>query len=169
MITRFKAHALFWATFVAGVAADVLSKHLAFSRLAPLGGAREIWPGVFRLNLQENPGGVFSLFRNHPKALMVCGLCALGVVIYLYLGSARSGRKLALVSLGCIAAGAMGNLIDRFTIGRVRDFLDFYYSNYHYPVFNVADIFITVGAGLLIIELLRTRGGEKSEKKPEAS
>ena len=155
MITRVKAHVLFWATLVAGFAADFLSKHFVFSGLASRGGVQEIWTGVFRLNLRHNTGGVFSLFHGHNTPLMICSLCALCVIVYLYLGAARSGQRLTLLSLACIAAGASGNLADRFAFGSVRDFLDVYVVNY--PVFNVADILITAGAVLLVIELFRSR------------
>jgi signal peptidase II len=66
---------------------------------------------------------------------------------------------LSLLALALVAAGAVGNLSDRLAFGCVRDFLDVYLI--HYPVFNVADILITVGAGLLVVELLR-------RKRPEA-
>jgi signal peptidase II len=51
-----------------------------------------------------------------------------------------------------ILGGALGNLIDRIADGRVTDFIDWYAGNYHWPTFNVADSFITVGVALLIIE-----------------
>ena len=52
----------------------------------------------------------------------------------------------------CVIGGAMGNVIDRFVHGHVIDFLLFYWQSYYYPAFNVADSFICVGAGLLIID-----------------
>ena len=157
MNTRVKAHALFWAVLSGGVAADLLSKHFVFRWLSDLpGNVCDAWPGVFRFSMRMNTGGPFSLFRGHNHLLLGFAIFALGVVVYLYLSAARRGATLGLVALGLIAAGAVGNnLFDRFVLGYVRDFLDV--TLIHYPVFNVADILITVGAGLLIIDLLRGR------------
>ncbi len=154
MITRVKAHALFWGALSGGVAADLLSKHLVFERLRELPGyALDLWPGVFRLSLRMNSGGPFSFLRGHNGLLVAFALAALVVVVYLYLGAARRGMTLSLLALALVAAGAVGNLFDRLAFGWVRDFLDVYLINY--PVFNAADILITVGAGLLVIDLLR--------------
>lgn len=156
MITRAKAHAIYWLTLLGGVAADLLSKHIVFNGLSDrAGGVYEVWPGVFRLSLRHNTGGPFSLLRGNNALLVVITVCALGVIVYLYLASARRGIRLAIVALALIAAGALGNLADRLSLGCVRDFLDFYLINY--PVFNLADCLITVGAFLLIIELFRGR------------
>ena len=157
MNTRVKSHALFWAALSGGVAADLLSKHFVFRWLRELpDNVCDVWPGVFRLSLRMNTGGPFSLLRGHRHLLLTLAVIALGVVVYLYLGAARRGASLCLVSLALVAAGAVGNnLVDRFVFGYVRDFLDVRLINY--PVFNVADILITVGAGLLIIDLLRGR------------
>ena len=56
-------------------------------------------------------------------------------------------------------AGALGNLVDRVRFGEVVDFLDFYWGRYHFPAFNVADIMICLGAGLLVLMILRETKG----------
>jgi signal peptidase II len=153
-MTHRRGHLVFWLLLASGVSADLVSKYWAFAFLQHRQGYRyEIWEGVFRLNRAFNTGGPFSIFAGHNFWLVGVTVVAVGVILYLYLGSARDGRRLTLVSLALIASGAIGNLYDRISIRKVRDFLDFYWFNY--PVFNVADVLITVGALLLIVELVR--------------
>lgn len=162
-MTRRGGHLLFWLMFTCGLAADFLSKHFVFAFLATRQDrAYDVWPGVFMLSVHYNTGGPFSLLSGHNAWLIAVTIVALLVIIYLYVGMVRRQGRLALVSLSMIAAGAFGNLVDRLAFERVRDFLNFYIIRY--PVFNVADVLITVGAGLLVIELLRSGGGRhKSE------
>ena len=171
-MTHRRGHLIFWLLLVCGVSADLVSKYWAFSFLRDKeNGCCEIWAGVFRLNRAFNTGGPFSIFAGHNVWLVAVTVVAVGVIIYLYLGSAREGRWLTLVSLAFIASGAVGNLYDRVRYQHVRDFLDFHWINY--PVFNVADVLITVGAILLIVELLRREQHvvprEKSVKGKEGS
>ncbi len=161
MTTRLKAHAAFWLTLLLGVGADLLSKHLVFAWLSERAVSTAVlWAGVLQFSLRRNPGGPFSLLRGHNTLLAVFALLALGVVVYLYLGAARRGRMTGVLALALIAAGAVGNLHDRMRFDSVRDFIDFYRIGY--PVFNVADILITMGALLLVIDLFRGRRQEAS-------
>jgi len=105
------------------------------------------------LSRHTNTGGPFSLFAGHNTLLIAFTVAALVFIFYLYVTATWPGRSLGLIALAMIAAGALGNLVDRVGSGRVRDFLNFYLIRY--PVFNVADILITVGAGCLVIALLR--------------
>ena len=156
-MTRRTGHMLFWLLLAGGLAADLVSKSLVFSfLLRTQGGKFEVWPGVFRLSLAFNTGGPFSVFMGHNWLLVGVTVVALLVILYLYVGSVTRGRLLAVIALALIAAGALGNLVDRVLYQEVRDFLDFHIINY--PVFNVADVFITVGAVLLAVELLRRPG-----------
>lgn len=153
-MTRRGGHLLFWLVVTVGLAADLLSKHFVFKFLSTSGyRVHEVWAGVFRLSLHYNTGGPFSLFAGFNSCLIVVTVAALAVIFYLYAGAARRGRRLALVALAFVASGALGNLVDRVHGGRVRDFLDFHVINY--PVFNVADVLITVGVVLLVFEILR--------------
>jgi signal peptidase II len=63
-----------------------------------------------------------------------------------------------ITALAFILGGAIGNLIDRFAYGEVIDFLDFYWSVYHWPAFNVADSFISVGVVMIVYSLVRAKG-----------
>ena len=97
--------------------------------------SKEIVPGFFNLTYLVNNGAAFSMLSGQPAL--------------------RSfGRQSCwyLVALALIAGGAIGNLIDRIRLGSVVDFLDFYFSTYHFPAFNVADSAITIGVALFLIK-----------------
>lgn len=163
----------FWG--LAALALDLFTKYLARHYISPWE-PLEIIPGFFNLILTYNPGAAFSLLAgdcsNASAALEEClaaqgfKMAALAAVallpfIYFYV-KARPGDRLLLTSLGLIWGGALGNIHDRLRWGMVVDFLDFHLSGRHWPAFNVADIAICLGAGLLAVSILL----EKPEKKP---
>ena len=83
-------------------------------------------------------------------------LAAAVIVAMIVLLVRNSHRKLLSLSLTLIAAGALGNMIDRTVYGYVVDFLDFYWQGWHWPAFNVADVAICGGAFFLIVDELRS-------------
>ena len=90
---------------------------------------------------------------------------AVSAVLIVWMRRLRAGAQALLASaLALIVGGALGNMIDRLTLGRVVDFIDVHAGNAHFPAFNVADSAITVGAGLLRLhagrESRRTRQGD---------
>ena len=85
-------------------------------------------------------------------------LLALLIVVFYYSRIPWS-QRLTLCGLGLIMGGALGNGIDRYTIGQVIDFLDVYFGDYHWPAFNVADSAICIGVGLLLIDSFRRPAG----------
>ena len=125
-------------------------------RNLPLFELREIVPGFFGLAHVRNTGVAFSLLSNldprwvHPF-LILATVLALGAVLA-YIAYLPGGGA-APVGLGLILGGAIGNLIDRARLGYVVDFLDLYWRNHHWPTFNVADVGITVGVVLLMIDM----------------
>lgn len=128
--------------------------------------------GFFKLSYTENPGIAFGMLNNgNVKWLLVSiSVAAILVVIYYMMRSPASNRLL-LWSLALLAAGICGNLIDRIRLGRVIDFILLYYKDYQWPVFNVADTAITIGAALMAIELFLSPQAERptiSEPAPEA-
>jgi signal peptidase II len=145
---------------VAGVAlaaafADQATKRLALWLLAE--GPAEIIPGLFDLRLVFNRGAAFGILAGEawaPAALIGVTVLALAVAAWLAVGHPGQGVG-GRVSLGLIAGGAVGNLIDRLTRGAVIDFLDLHLGPYHWPTFNLADAAITVGAAGLGWLLLR--------------
>jgi signal peptidase II len=118
----------------------------------------QIIPGFFRLTHTENTGAAFSLFAASPahwKTDLLIAFSAVAIVIVSVL-LWKQPRPLALsgVALSLILGGAAGNLWDRVASGRVVDFLLFYVKQYQWPVFNLADSCIVIGASLLVIEIL---------------
>ena len=108
----------------------------------------------FNLVLAHNTGAAFSFLADAGgwqrwafTALAAAVIAAMTVLLWRH-----NHVKLFSLSLTCIAAGAMGNMIDRAVYGFVVDFLDFYWQGWHWPAFNVADIAICLGAFFLILE-----------------
>ncbi|MDG4953351.1 signal peptidase II [Actinobacillus equuli] len=110
---------------------------------------------IFNLTYVRNYGAAFSFLADHGgwQKYFFLGLAiaiSLGLIVMLWRNQAV--KKLENSAYALIIGGAIGNAIDRAYNGYVVDFFDFYWDIYHYPVFNVADIAIVVGAGLLILE-----------------
>lgn len=111
-----------------------------------------IIPGALELTYVENRGMAFGLFQNRRWVFLVITVVVLAVVLYLYLRMSTARRYLLMrVSLLLLAAGAVGNFIDRLIQSYVIDFI--YFSLIDFPVFNVADIYVTV-SGFLIAFLV---------------
>jgi signal peptidase II len=119
-----------------------------------------IIPGFFRLTHLENTGAAFSLFADSPSPFRTTLLIAFSVaalaVVSVLLWKDRSVFHSGTLALSLILGGAVGNLWDRVSDGKVTDFLDFYIGAHHWPPFNVADSAIVVGALLLFLRMIRT-------------
>jgi signal peptidase II len=118
----------------------------------------QIIPGFFRLTHTENSGAAFSLFADSPahwKTALLIGFSVVAMVIVsVLLWKQRQALTMTGIALSLILGGAAGNLWDRVLSGRVVDFLLFYVGRFQWPVFNMADSAIVVGAGLLVVEIL---------------
>ncbi len=130
------------------VIVDRLTKYFLFRDLSE-GESIRLIPGLFHITLVLNSGVAFGLFKG--KGLFFTVTSAL-VMAFICLYIWRTGCKdlLTLTALGLILGGAAGNLIDRVLFGYVIDFLDFRI----WPVFNIADASITIGAFILAIRLI---------------
>jgi len=118
----------------------------------------QVIPGFLQITHTENTGAAFSLFADSPahwKTSLLIGFSAIAIVIVAALLWKQS-RPLGIngVALSLILGGAAGNLWDRVISGRVVDFLLVYYKSYQWPVFNLADSAIVIGAALLVIDIL---------------
>ena len=110
-------------------------------------------PGAFQLQYLENRGAAFGLLQNARIFFLAVTLIALAAVIYVLVRLPLKRKYMVLRFLMVlIAAGAAGNMIDRVFLGYVRDFL--YFSLIDFPIFNVADIYVTCATILLILLLL---------------
>ena len=120
----------------------------------------------FNVVLVWNRGISFGMFSNESMAgVWVLSLLALIIVGFLFNWLRKAESKRVAISLGLIIGGALGNVIDRAVHSAVLDFLDFYIGSVRWPAFNAADSFITVGAILLILDSLFSRGSDQSKIK----
>jgi signal peptidase II len=136
---------------------DQATKYLVVERMV-VNQAVEV-TSFFNLVLVYNPGAAFSFLADHDgwqRALFIT-IAAVASIWIVYLLYRYPRQRLFALALTLILAGAVGNLIDRITVGAVIDFLDFHAFGYHWPAFNVADSAITCGAVLLVYDALRPR------------
>ncbi len=149
------AHGPLVITFALVLAVDRVSKVLAQVFLP----GNPVWVCPFlRLTYVQNTGSAFGMMQGANTLLIGVMVAIILYILYSWKGLAAQGK---LVEWGCalILAGAFGNLYDRITLGYVVDFLDFLV----WPVFNVADSAITVGAGLFVIALIRQYKKQEAE------
>ena len=144
---------------------DRWSKRLVAARIAMYTHIQVI-PGFFRITHTENPGAAFSLFADSPshwKTVMLISFSVIAmIVVSILLWNQSRPFTMTGIALSLILGGAFGNLWDRVAAGRVVDFLDVYYRTYHWPVFNLADSAIVVGASLLVLEIIFGRSKSAS-------
>ena len=116
----------------------------------------------FNVVRAHNTGAAFSFLADHSGwqrwFFTAIGIAAAGFIVWML--KSHPGQKLFSFALASILGGAIGNVIDRMLHGYVVDFLDFYWGNWHFPAFNVADSAITLGAICLVLdEIRRVRRG----------
>ena len=111
----------------------------------------------------ENTGAAFGIFKYLGNNVFIFFSIAAIIVILIYKSKIPIG--LEFFSLSLILGGAIGNLIDRLTKGKVIDFIDFFVGKWHWPAFNIADSALTVGMVLFIWANLRHMRREKAERK----
>ena len=142
------------------VVLDRASKLLIESRFEPWDTVTVI-PGLFQIVHARNTGIAFGMFSEGGMGgrnwlLVGFSLAVMGLVGQMLWSALRGKSKehwTMLAALSLVLGGALGNLYDRVAFGSVTDFLDFYWGSAHFPIFNIADSAITVGAGLLLINL----------------
>lgn len=109
-----------------------------------------IIPNFFSIQYLKNTGAAFSILENQTILLAITSIICISVIIY-YLKKEENLTTAMYLSFGLVLGGILGNLIDRIVYQGVIDFLSFQIFNYNFPVFNIADIGITIGVLLLII------------------
>lgn len=143
------------------IALDQFTKYAVSLKLRE-GDEVDIIRGFFKLTYTENPGIAFGMLPLLSKWLLIAVSIAATMVVIYYMRRTPAANALLLWSLSLLAAGICGNLIDRFRLGRVIDFILLYYKDYQWPVFNVADTAITIGAALMAIELFLSPRAERA-------
>jgi len=157
-VVRMRRYILLIAAVV--IAIDQWTKYLIKTRV-PLYSGFDVVPGFFRITHTLNPGAAFGLFSESVSPYRTAGLIAFTVIALLVIGTMiwRTPKHwtISAAALGLILGGAVGNFYDRVRFHVVTDFLLFYYKHWSFPVFNIADSAITVGAVLMLIDLLFAR------------
>ncbi len=128
---------------------DQWTKSLAVSRLMGKS-PYVIWEGVFELYYSENRGAAFGMLQGRQGFFLLVAVAVFALAIYIFLKAPLTRRFLPLeFCFTAILAGAAGNLIDRVSQGYVVDFL--YFKLIDFPIFNVADCYVTVAAAMLFV------------------
>jgi signal peptidase II len=153
-------------TYPAGceIPADIVAHKCA-------GKAVQVIDGYWDWRLSFNPGSAFGLFNSAAGArwfLSIIGFLAVGGMVWM-LKKAREDQKALIWALGLVAGGAVGNLVDRVYFGVVTDFVLWRYQTKEWPVFNIADVALVVGVGLMFIDIFREAKLEKQAKAAAAA
>lgn len=153
------------------VIADRISKLLILKWMNPFDSI-PIIPGWLRIVHAENPGAAFGVLADGSALVRSIVLIGISTLVLVFVGSALWSRNGALRSwatrcgLALILGGAIGNLLDRVFRGTVTDFVEVYHGSWSFPAFNIADSAITVGAVLLLFDIVKPHG--KSIKREAA-
>lgn len=124
----------------------------------------KIIKNFFSIYYVKNTGAAFSILGNQTLLLIVVS-CLCLIIIKEYIKKEKNITSLSMISLGLIVGGTLGNLFDRIMYHAVIDYLAFDIFKYSFPVFNLADIAITVGTFLLIIGyIIENKAGDKNER-----
>ncbi|MCX7990587.1 MAG: signal peptidase II [Proteobacteria bacterium] len=145
-----KRNSLFFITIFLVFFADQISKHIIKKIFLP-GQVLKVFP-FLNLTFVENKGIAFGILHRGGDLkhliILIFTVLAIGLLFYLFYSSEKFLVKRAII-FGFIAGGAIGNLYDRVFYGAVVDFIELYYKSFHWPVFNIADTFITIGIVLI--------------------
>lgn len=138
--------------FVILVIADQLTKHLAVVRLKNQA-AYNLINGILEFNYLENRGAVFGVLQNQKYFFVFVALIFIGVIVFVLIKVPTQKKYYSLnILLVMIAAGAVGNMIDRVRYDYVVDFI--YLVCIQFPIFNVADIYVTTATVILVFQIL---------------
>ena len=143
------------------VALDRATKLYIRARVSPVD-VYPVIPRFFNIVHTENPGAAFGMFSDSPTEWRGILLVSISVAVMTILGvmlwrMAAAQSHVTSTGLALVFGGALGNLVDRLFRGTVTDFVQLFFGSYEFPSFNVADSAITIGAGLLVMDLWRSR------------
>lgn len=148
---------------------DLVTKYLASSHLdyaLPV----NVIPGFFNLTLLHNTGAAFSFLATESGwqrwfFIALASLVSLALIKWL---QTLQGDRWMAIAITLILGGALGNLYDRITLGYVVDFLHFFWNDYHFPAFNIADTAISIGAAMMILDLFRKHEDQEETESPRS-
>lgn len=121
----------------------------------------KIIPNFFSIYYVENKGAAFSILKDNTILIIIISIFFLLFIINWI--RKEELERMTSISLGLILGGMLGNLIDRIIYHQVTDYLSFQFKNYYFPIFNLADIGIVMGTGLIIINLWNNKKGKENE------
>ncbi len=124
----------------------------------------KVIPNFFSIYYLKNTGAAFSILQDSTVFLVILSALIL-LVLNNYIDKEKDLNRISEISLGMVIGGIFGNMIDRIINHSVTDFISFRIFNYNFPVFNIADIGITVGVFLLLISVLKDCRKEKKQWK----
>ena len=156
--------ALYLLIAAVSIGADQLTKYLAVQHLKPIR-TYPLWEGVFHLTYCENTGAAFSMFTGQRWLLLAVTVVFLAMLLWAQFRGWMQ-NTFGRMSLNFVIGGAIGNMIDRFFLGYVVDMFDFCLIDF--PVFNVADIFLCVGVGMMMLYILVMEPKIEKAKKEAA-
>ena len=142
---------------------DLLTKYIVVQKF-DLYESVNVLP-VFNLTYVRNYGAAFSFLADHDgwqKYFFILLAIGISLMLAYFMKKNRADQTLQNAAYALIIGGALANMVDRVYNGFVVDFFDFYWDIYHYPVFNVADIAICIGASLLALDAFK---GDKNKQK----
>src|SRR5437763_12442614 len=144
------------------MALDQLTKYIVSTRMQ-LGDEIDVIRNFFAISYTQNPGIAFGMLNSGALRWLFVAISVIAVLVVLvYMMRTSAANRLLLWSLSLLAAGICGNLIDHVRIGRVIDFFLLHYKDNQFPVFNVADAAISIGAALMAIELFIAPQSERA-------
>ncbi len=152
---------IFALVIVLGVILDQASKWLIVKEL-PVGGGFTLIPGILDIHYVQNTGAAWSMFSDSTMGLAIFSLVMLAVLGF-WFGRTPRDKVWMRLALSLVISGAVGNMIDRFRLGYVVDFVELP----HWPVFNVADMLLCGGVAALAVLLLLDERAADKEKRTE--
>jgi signal peptidase II len=156
---------LWYRVAIVVVIGDQLIKYLVSLKLKfqpPV----EVLP-VLELVYAENTGAAFSFLHDAGgwQRWLFTGIALIvGLGIAIWMARVKSNQRLLLSSLALVLGGAIGNLIDRVRFGYVIDFIAVHWDHHYFPAFNIADSAITIGAGLMLLDMVLNPNHHSTEK-----
>lgn len=153
-----------WAAFFAIAAVVVVIDQATKAYVVagyPLGGPVQVIGDWIRIWYIQNAGALFGMFQEQALLFGLVSIAVVGVIVWLHGKTSRSGGWLAAAGLGLLLGGAIGNMIDRFRLGYVVDFVDLGIGDWRFFTFNVADACIDIGIVVLILLAFLPALGER--------
>ncbi|MGL4953061.1 MAG: signal peptidase II [Culicoidibacterales bacterium] len=145
------------------IAVDQITKYLVATYMQ-VGEQIVVIPEFFTITSHRNTGAAFSILEGKMDFLLLVTIFALGFFIYLIEQYRKTNTGLV-IALAVMLGGAIGNFIDRLFIGEVVDFFAFQFGSYHFAIFNVADIALSLGVIVFAVLLLFTGQDEAKQVK----